>query len=116
MVRARLSRTTDSAPSSSLAEGIEGLCHISEIEERRPRAIARSDKAPRGRAGGFGPDPGREYEFKIVKISPDQHKIGLSYRGGAKTGGTARNGGFRSSKSSPKATIGDAIMAKRQSS
>ena len=37
--------------------------------------------------------PGREYDFKIVKINPDQHKIGLSYRAACQSR-KARNGGI----------------------
>ena len=58
-------------------------------------------------------DPGRDYEFKIVKISMDQHKIGLSYRGAQKQAERRDMDDYRSTKSSAKATIGDAIMAKR---
>ncbi len=58
-------------------------------------------------------DPGRDYEFKIVKISQDQHKIGLSYRGAQKQAERRDMEDYRSTKSSAKATIGDAIMAKR---
>ena len=58
-------------------------------------------------------DPGREYEFKIVKISPDQHKIGLSYRAAQKQAERRDMEDYRSSRSSATATIGDAIMAKR---
>ena len=30
-----------------LAEGIEGLCHVSEIEERKPKGEREKEKAPR---------------------------------------------------------------------
>ena len=58
-------------------------------------------------------DPGRDYEFKIVKISLDQHKIGLSFRAAVKQAERRDMDDYRSTKSSAKATIGDAIMAKR---
>ena len=59
--------------------------------------------------------PGREYDFKIVKIQHDQHKIGLSYRGAIRQAERREVDEYRSSKSSAKATIGDAIQAKRSS-
>jgi small subunit ribosomal protein S1 len=114
LIRGRVSRVTTFGAFVEIADGIEGLCHISEIEERR----SRDDKpqmaasGPRVRPGGLL-DPGREYEFKIVKISPDQHKIGLSYRGAQKQAERRDMEDYRSTKSSAKATIGDAIMAKR---
>jgi small subunit ribosomal protein S1 len=114
LIRGRVSRVTTFGAFVELSDGIEGLCHISEIEERRskddkPQAAG---SGPRARPGGLL-DPGREYEFKIVKISADQHKIGLSFRGAQKQAERRDMEDYRSTKSSAKATIGDAIMAKR---
>jgi len=114
LIRGRVSRVTTFGAFVEIADGIEGLCHISEIEERRPKgdSAQTSGQRPGVRPGGLL-DPGREYEFKIVKISPDQHKIGLSYRGAQKQAERRDMEDYRSTKSSAKATIGDAIMAKR---
>jgi len=60
--------------------------------------------------------PGQSYEFKILRLEPEQRKISLSYRAAQKQVERQEMETFRSSKSSPNATIGDAIMAKRQSS
>jgi len=51
-----------------LEEGIEGLCHVSELDD-----ADRSDLENRFRLG-------EEMEFKIIKMSPSEHKIGLSHR------------------------------------
>jgi small subunit ribosomal protein S1 len=114
LVRGRVSRVTTFGAFVELADGIEGLCHVSEIDERRSKGDKpqTAGPGPRARPGGLL-DPGREYEFKIVKISPDQHKIGLSYRGAQKQAERRDMEDYRSTKSSAKATIGDAIMAKR---
>jgi small subunit ribosomal protein S1 len=114
LIRGRVSRVTTFGAFVEIAEGIEGLCHISEIDERRNKGDKpqTAGPGPRARPGGLL-DPGREYEFKIVKISPDQHKIGLSYRGAQKQAERRDMEDYRSTKSSAKATIGDAIMAKR---
>jgi small subunit ribosomal protein S1 len=114
LIRGRVSRVTTFGAFVEIADGIEGLCHISEIEERRPKGDKAQTVAPRpgARPGGLL-DPGREYEFKIVKISADQHKIGLSYRGAQKQAERRDMEDYRATKSSAKATIGDAIMAKR---
>jgi small subunit ribosomal protein S1 len=109
VVHGKVSRLTTFGAFVELAEGIEGLCHISEIEERRSR-----DKQPDKGASASVLAPGREYDFKIVKISPDQHKIGLSYRAAVRHAERREMEDYRSSKSSPTATIGDAILAKRE--
>ena len=53
---------------------------------------------------------------KILRLEPEQRKISLSYRAAQKQVERQEMESFRSSKSSPNATIGDAILAKRQSS
>ena len=58
---------------------------------------------------------GQEHDFKIIRLEPEQHKISLSYRAAQKQVERQEMETFRSSKSSPNATIGDAILAKRQS-
>jgi small subunit ribosomal protein S1 len=113
VVRGKVSRLTTFGAFVELADGVEGLCHISEIEERKNRdkqAAAPSQKssAPSVLA------PGREYDFKIVKINPDQHKIGLSYRAAIRQAERREVDEYRSSRSSSTATIGDALMAKRE--
>ncbi len=114
LVRGKVSRVTTFGAFVELAEGIEGLCHISEIDERKGKGDKSAPPPPRPgvRQGGLL-DPGRDYEFKIVKISQDQHKIGLSYRAAIKQAERRDMDDYRSTKSSAKATIGDAIMAKR---
>ena len=59
---------------------------------------------------------GQEYDFKVIRLEPEQRKISLSYRAAQKQVERQEVETFRSSKSSPTATIGDAILAKRQSS
>jgi small subunit ribosomal protein S1 len=114
LVRGKVSRVTTFGAFVELADGIEGLCHISEIGDRRNKGDKPQSAGPgqRPRQGDLL-DPGREYEFKIVKINPDQHKIGLSYRAAQKQAERRDMEDYRSSRSSPTATIGDAIMAKR---
>ena len=112
LVRGKVSRVTTFGAFVELADGIEGLCHISEIDDRRKGEKTQAPPRPGVRQSGLL-DPGRDYEFKIVKISQDQHKIGLSYRGAQKQAERRDMEDYRSSKPSAKATIGDAIMAKR---
>jgi small subunit ribosomal protein S1 len=113
VVRGRVSRLTTFGAFVELADGIEGLCHISEIEDRRGRDM---EKKPQQQGASVSVlAPGREYDFKIVKINPDQHKVGLSYRAAVRHAERREMEEYRSSKSSPTATIGDAILAKRES-
>jgi small subunit ribosomal protein S1 len=117
VIKGKVARATDFGAFVELAEGIEGLCHISEIEERRPKGERdKSAKVARDARVTSVLTPGQEYDFKILRLEPEQHKISLSYRAAQKQAERDEMQSFRSSKSSPNATIGDAIMAKRQSS
>ncbi len=114
MMKGKVTRTTDFGAFVELAESIEGLCHVSEIEERRPKGEREKEKASRGERVASVLAPGQEYDFKILRLEPEQHKISLSYRAAQKQAERQEIETFRSSKSSPNATIGDAILAKRQ--
>jgi len=116
VIRGKVARTTDFGAFVELADGIEGLCHVSEIEERKPKGEREKEKAPRGARVISVLAPAQEYDFKILRLEPDQHKISLSYRAAQKQVERQEVETFRSAKSSPNATIGDAILAKRQSS
>ena len=121
VVRGKVSRMTSFGAFVELTPGIEGLCHVSEIEDRRGRKDKEQQGAPRaGKPAGAGKpavalQPGQEYDFKVVKLQPEQHKIGLSYRAAVKAVERRDMEEYRSSKSSPTATIGDAIRSKRES-
>jgi small subunit ribosomal protein S1 len=116
VIKGKVTRTTDFGAFVELADGIEGLCHVSEIEERKPKGEREKEKVPRGARVSSVLAGGQEYDFKIIRMEPEDHKISLSYRGAQKQAERQEIESFRSSKSSPTATIGDAIMAKRQSS
>ncbi|MGC2267423.1 MAG: 30S ribosomal protein S1 [Candidatus Acidiferrales bacterium] len=121
IIKGKVARTTDFGAFVELAEGIEALCHVSEIEERRPKGDRDKEKPARGARVTAVLATGNEYEFKILRLEPEQHKISLSYRAAQKQVErqeieTFRTATARPQKSSPTATIGDAIMAKRQSS
>lgn len=115
IVRGKVSRATKFGVFVELAEGIEGLCHVSEIEGRRGKKGERPVIHDENHLPG-GLQIGQEYDFKIIKLNPDQHKIGLSYRAAAKQAERLEMQEYRSSRSSPTATIGDAILSKREMS
>ncbi|MGH9747894.1 MAG: 30S ribosomal protein S1 [Candidatus Acidiferrales bacterium] len=117
VIKGKVARATDFGAFVELADGIEALCHVSEIEERRPKGDRDKEKAARGARVTAVLTPGREYEFKVLRLEPEQHKISLSYRAAQKQVEKQEIESFRASKSpksSPTATIGDAILAKRQ--
>jgi small subunit ribosomal protein S1 len=49
-----------------IADGIEGLCHISEAVDGNGQPLTL--------------EPGQEYDFKIIKMSPEEKKVGLSIK------------------------------------
>jgi small subunit ribosomal protein S1 len=116
VIHGKVARTTDFGAFVELADGIEGLCHISEIEERKPKGERDKEKGPRGARVASVLVQGQAYDFKVIRLEPEQHKISLSYRAAQKQVERQEMESFRSAKSSPNATIGDAILAKRQSS
>jgi predicted RNA-binding protein with RPS1 domain len=68
VVRGKVSRFTNFGVFVELGEGLEGLCHISELSDERvdrPESVA---------------ELGQEMDFKILRIEPEEQKIGLSHR------------------------------------
>jgi len=112
IVRGRVSKTTSFGVFVELAQGIEGLCHMSEIEARRGRK-ERDKEGPR-ESQRATLEVGKEYDFKIIRLDLERRKIGLSYRAALRQGEQEDLSEYRSSKSSPTATIGDAILSKRE--
>jgi small subunit ribosomal protein S1 len=69
MVRGRVSRIVSFGVFVELAEGVEGLCHNSEIPGFVPRKMEEPPVSI-----------GEEYDFKIVKMNEAEKKIGLSLK------------------------------------
>ena len=112
VVRGKVSRLATFGAFVELADGIEGLCHVSEIEDRRRKKEEGDRKPSKPAAGGNPLEVGKEYDFKIVKMDPEQRRIGLSYRAAIKQAEKREMEEYRSSKTSSTATIGDAILSK----
>jgi small subunit ribosomal protein S1 len=128
LVKGKVTRIAAFGAFVELAEGIEGLCHISEIEDRKRKGGdnksggggAEHDKSgkPSGMKSDAHIEAGKEYEFKIVKLEIDKHRIGLSFRSAQKQAEKRDIQEYRKvsvAKSSPTATIGDAIRSKMKS-
>jgi small subunit ribosomal protein S1 len=118
VVKGKVSRIATFGAFVELGENIEALCHNTEIEDNRrrrdePAPMHRTSTGPLKSAGPL--EPGKEYEFKIVKISPETRRIGLSYRAAVKQQERREIDQYKStstSKSSSTATIGDALKSK----
>ncbi|MEJ2368567.1 MAG: 30S ribosomal protein S1, partial [Acidobacteriota bacterium] len=68
LVHAKVTRRTSFGIFAEIEEGIEGLCHISEIENSRS-----------GSEEGI-PKVGEELDFRVIRLSPEEKKISLSTR------------------------------------
>ncbi len=115
IVKGKVSRIATFGAFVELGENIEALCHNTEIEDRRRRDEGMGGYRPTsGPLKSAGPlEPGKEYDFKIIKISPETRRIGLSYRAAVKQLERKEIEQYRStSKSSSTATIGDALKSK----
>jgi small subunit ribosomal protein S1 len=116
VVKGKVSRIATFGAFVELGDNIEGLCHNTEIEDRRRgREESQSNFRPTtGPLKSAGPlEPGKEYDFKIIKISPETRRIGLSYRAAVKQQERKEIDQYKSAaKSSSTATIGDALKQK----
>jgi small subunit ribosomal protein S1 len=68
-VRGKVLRLTGFGAFIELAEGVEGLCHFSEV----PGWSGRKTDAP-------PLTPGQEFEFRVIRMNELERKIGLSMR------------------------------------
>jgi small subunit ribosomal protein S1 len=114
IVKGKVSRIAVFGAFVDLGDNIEGLCHNTEITERRrgdDGGLGRTTTGPLKSAGPL--EPGKEYDFKIIKISPESRKIALSYKAALKQQERQEIAQYRStSRSSATATIGDALKQK----
>ncbi len=115
VVRGKVSRIAMFGAFVELGDNIEGLCHNTEIEERKRRDDSGGGFRPTtGPLKSAGPlEPGKEYDFKIIKISSETRRIGLSYRAAVRQIERKEIDQYKSTtKSSATATIGDAMKQK----
>ena len=113
LVKGKVSRIAMFGAFVDFGDNIEGLCHNTEITDRRGRdegPVARTTTGPLKSAGPL--EPGKEYDFKIIKISRDTRRIGLSYKAAIKQVERREIEQYRTSKTSATATIGDALKQK----
>ena len=102
MVRGRIVRHAPFGVFVELDEGIEGLCHVSEINDADRQNVE----------GRFV--LGEESDFKIIKLSPHERKIGLSHKAIAEDVERREYDSYRESADGS-ATLADLFHAKDNS-
>jgi small subunit ribosomal protein S1 len=107
VVHGKILRTAQFGAFVEIAEGVEGLCHISEAGDE-----------------GGGPsklETGLEHEFKIIKINVEEKKVGLSLRAIGQEASRAQVESYKKEShkqpvSSSTTTLGDLINWKSEKS
>jgi small subunit ribosomal protein S1 len=99
LVEGKIVRLTTFGAFAELAEGIEGLIHISELDEKRVEKPEAQFKV------------GDTYTMKIIKVNETEKKIGLSIRAVKHEEYQRDLESYRESQGSDRATLGDAIRA-----
>ena len=118
VIKGKILRTAQFGAFVEIAEGVEGLCHVSEAVDATGKPVSM--------------DVDTEHEFKIVKMNEEEKKVGLSiravgeeasraevesYKEREKTPkGSSNSGSSSSSSSSSSTTLGDLINWKRSES
>jgi len=82
-----------------IAEGVEGLCHNSEAVD--------------GNGQPLHLEPGVEHDFKIIKMSPEEKKVGLSIRAAGEEASRTEVESYKQPSSSTGSTIGELVSWKR---
>jgi small subunit ribosomal protein S1 len=82
-----------------IAEGVEGLCHNSEAVD----AVGQHIKL----------EPGSEHDFKIIKMSPEEKKVGLSIKAVGEEASRHEVEAYKQPASSTGSTIGEFVSWKR---
>ncbi|HXE91562.1 MAG TPA: 30S ribosomal protein S1 [Terriglobales bacterium] len=82
-----------------VADGVEALCHTSEAVDEHGTQMKL--------------EPGAEHNFRILKMSPQEKKIGLSLRAVGKEGSRAEVEAYKHSASSATSTIEELMSLKR---
>jgi small subunit ribosomal protein S1 len=103
IVHGRISRLAGFGAFVELAEGVEGLCHFSEVPGYSGRRSAEAPVAV-----------GQEYDFKIVKMSEAEKKIGLSLKAVAHDEEKGRLADYQRQAAAGAATIEEVLSLKNR--
>ena len=107
VVKGKVLRTAQFGAFIEIAEGIEGLCHVSEAADSHGAPVKL--------------EAGQEFDFKIIKMNAEEKKVGLSLRAVGEEASRADVEAYKqptsssssSSSSSSTTTLGDLMNWKR---
>jgi small subunit ribosomal protein S1 len=101
VVHGKVLRTAQFGAFVEIAEGVEGLCHVSEATD--------------GTGVPVKLDQGQEHEFKIIKMNQEEKKVGLSLRAVGEEASRADVEAYKQPvSSSSTTTLGDLVNWKRE--
>src|SRR6201996_812258 len=88
IIKGKILRTAQFGAFVEIAEGVEGLCHVSEAIDASGHPVAM--------------DVDSEHEFKIVKMNEEEKKVGLSIRAVGEEASRAEVESYKEREKSPK--------------
>jgi small subunit ribosomal protein S1 len=100
VVHGKVLRTAQFGAFVEIAEGVEGLCHVSEAVDAHGTPVKL--------------EQGQEHEFKIIKMNQDEKKVGLSIRAVGEEASRADVEAYKAPVSSSTTTLGEMISWKRE--
>src|SRR5947209_9210088 len=101
VVHGKVLRTAQFAAFVEISESVEGLCHNSEATDSHGTPLKL--------------EPGQEYDFKIIKMNPEEKKVGLSLRAVGEEASRADVEAYKQPVSSSTTTLGEIMNWKRAS-
>src|SRR5437763_5731356 len=101
VVHGKVLRTAAFGAFVEISEGVEGLCHNSEATDSHGTPIKL--------------EPGQEHDFKIIKMNPEEKKVGLSLRAVGEEASRADVEAYKQPVSSSTTTLGEIMNWKRAS-
>jgi len=102
IVKGKVLRVATFGAFVEIAEGVEGLCHNSEALD--------------GNGQPMHLEPGFEHDFKIIKMSPEDKKVGLSIKAVGDEASRSEVEAYKQPASSTGSTIGELMNWKRAGS
>ena len=102
VLRGKVLRVASFGAFVELADGVEGLCHNSEAVDEHNAPVKLQ--------------PGSEYDFKIIKMNPEEKKVGLSLRAVGAEASRQEVEAYKHPASSATSTIEELMSWKRAGS
>jgi small subunit ribosomal protein S1 len=100
VVHGKVLRTAQFGAFVEIAEGVEGLCHVSEATDSHGAPVKL--------------EQGQEHDFKIIKMNQEEKKVGLSLRAVGEEASRADVEAYKAPVSSSTTTLGDLMNWKRE--